>query len=227
MIVRVCERASRARLVSRVIVATDDAQIVDAVCAEGFDCRLTSASHETGTDRLAEVAATLDAELIVNVQGDEPLISPKTIDLAVEALGCDPTSVASTTCEPIESVEDFLDPNIVKVVLKAEGRALYFSRAPIPFPRDAGTAAGIGTAVQSACRKHTGLYVYRRSFLLQYARMPQTPLEKLEKLEQLRILEHGFDIRVVEAPERSIGVDTPADLERVRDIWNSIYRTDS
>jgi len=209
MVVRVCERAAAAKTVSRVLVATDDRRIHDAVRAEGHEAVMTGDHHETGTDRLAEVAAGLVADLVVNVQGDEPMIPPSTIDAAVEALAADPRAVASTTCEPIESAEALLDPNVVKVVVREDGRALYFSRAPIPFARD-------GAPDLARCRKHTGLYVYRREFLLEYARMPQTPLERLERLEQLRILERGYDVRVVEVSERSIGVDTQADLDRVR-----------
>lgn len=209
MVVHVCERAAEAATISRVIVATDDERVLDAVRAAGHECMMTSADHATGTDRLAEVAAGLDAEFVVNVQGDEPMLPPSTIDAAVEALAVDAGSVVSTTSEPLDDVEALDDPNIVKVVTRHDGRALYFSRAPIPFARDGRTDLG-------HCRKHTGLYVYRRAFLLEYARMEQTPLEKLERLEQLRILERGYDIRVVEVAERSIGVDTPADLDRVR-----------
>jgi 3-deoxy-manno-octulosonate cytidylyltransferase (CMP-KDO synthetase) len=212
MVVRVCERAAAARTVSRVLVATDDRRIYEAVRAEGFECAMTSDRHETGTDRLAEVAAALDADFVVNVQGDEPVLAASTIDAAVEALAADPGSVVSTTCEPIENIAALADPNVVKVVLRADGRALYFSRAGIPFARD-------GEPDLSLCRKHTGLYVYRRAFLLEFARMSQTPLERLERLEQLRILERGYDIRVVEVAERSIGVDTQADLDRVRSLY--------
>jgi 3-deoxy-manno-octulosonate cytidylyltransferase (CMP-KDO synthetase) len=212
MVVRVCERAAAARTISRVLVATDDSRIYDAVRAAGHECRMTSDRHETGTDRLAEVAASLDADFLVNVQGDEPLLAPATIDAAVEALAADPGSVVATTCEPLDGLDALRDPNVVKVVTRADGRALYFSRAPIPHFRD-------GAPDLSLCRKHTGLYVYRRDFLLEYARMPQTPLELAERLEQLRILERGFDIRVVEVSDRSIGVDTPADLDRVRAMF--------
>ena len=212
MVVRVCERAAAARTVARVIVATDDRRIFDAVTAAGHECQMTSERHETGTDRLAEVAASLDADYVVNVQGDEPMLAPATIDAAVEALAADPGSVVATTSEPLEDLAALDDPNVVKVVTRADGRALYFSRAAIPHGRD-------GRPDAALCRKHTGLYVYRRDFLLEYARMPQTPLELAERLEQLRILESGFDIRVVEVPDRSIGVDTQADLDRVRAMF--------
>jgi 3-deoxy-manno-octulosonate cytidylyltransferase (CMP-KDO synthetase) len=215
MVVHVCERAAAARTVSRVIVATDDARVFDAVSAAGHECVMTRADHETGTDRLAEVAAGLDSAFVVNVQGDEPMLSPATIDAAVEALVGDNRAVVSTTCEPIESVEALVDPNVVKVVARADGRALYFSRAPIPATRD-------GELDLSLCRKHTGLYVYRREFLLAYARMPRMPYERAEQLEQLRILERGFDVRVVEVADRSVGVDTPADLDRVRALMMNL-----
>lgn len=224
MIVRVCERAAACAAVSRVIVATDDRRILDAVTAAGFEAVMTREDHASGTDRVAEVAERLDAELVVNVQGDEPLLPHSTIDAAIRALRDDPAAAMSTTCEPIASAEEFLDPNVVKVVVDASGRALYFSRAPIPFPRDAAAGAGpaglAGSALDlAASRKHTGLYVYRRDFLLEFARTPPSALELRERLEQLRALEHGHRIRVVDVPERSIGVDTPADLERVRSLW--------
>lgn len=221
MVVRVCERAAAARTVSRVIVATDDGRVGAAVEAEGFEWRMTSARHETGTDRLAEVAVDLEADLVVNVQGDEPMVAPSTIDAAVEALASDDRAAASTTCEPIDDPLSLVDPNVVKVVCRADGRALYFSRAGIPFPRDVGLEGIVmPPETLASCRKHTGLYVYRRDFLLEFARMPQTPLELAERLEQLRILENGYDILVVEVAERSIGVDTPEQLERVRRLWH-------
>jgi 3-deoxy-manno-octulosonate cytidylyltransferase (CMP-KDO synthetase) len=192
-----------------VIVATDDVRIAEAVGAAGFEAVMTSDRHETGTDRLAEVAAGLDCDLVVNVQGDEPMLPASTIDAAVEALAADERSVASTTCEPLDDAASLADPNVVKVVVRADGRALYFSRAPIPFARE-------GAPDLSLCRKHTGLYVYRRSFLLDFARLAPARLERSERLEQLRILENGYDIRVVEVAESSIGVDTEADLDRVR-----------
>ncbi len=215
MIVRVCERAAAATTISRVIVATDDDRIVAAVTHAGFEAVMTSGNHETGTDRLAEVAQSLDADLIVNVQGDEPLLAPATIDAAVRALAAHPDVVVSTTCEPLDSAEDFANPNIVKVVARADGRALYFSRAAIPYARD-------GAAHASPPRKHTGLYVYRREFLLRIASMPQSALEVTERLEQLRILEAGWDILVVETADRSIGVDTEADLDRARALWRPV-----
>lgn len=226
MICLVVERARAARQVSRVIVATDDARVLEVVRAAGFEAVMTRGDHASGTDRLAEVALALeDAELIVNVQGDEPLISPDTIDRAIDALVADQESAIATTWEPIGSVEDVLNPDIVKVVLDESDRALYFSRAPVPYPRDAvrkhqtiEVALKRDHSLLSTFRKHTGLYVYRRSFLLEFTSWPQSALERAESLEQLRAIEHGVKVRAIEASSRSIGVDTPEDLDRVRVI---------
>ena len=225
MILHVVERALAASCVRRAVVATDDRRILDAVRGAGFEAVLTSADHRSGSDRLAEAVAGVEAEIIVNVQGDEPLLSPRTIELAVEGLLEDEGAAVSTTCEPMESAADVLSPDVVKVVLDERGRALYFSRSPVPFPRDAVLRHG---SIQSALandptllatfRKHTGLYVYRRAFLLEYARWPQSAIERAESLEQLRILARGATIRVVEAASQSIGVDTAEDLERVREL---------
>lgn len=223
MIVRVARRAGMARLVDRVIVATDDQRIAEVVNAAGYEARMTSATHETGTDRLAEVAGELEAEIIVNVQGDEPLLDPSAIDSAIEPLLEDTTLLMSTTCEPLESAELILDPSVVKVVTDEDGFALYFSRSPIPLPRDEVRRCGSLEAalehnpdLTSLFAKHTGLYAYRREFLLRYATLPRTRLERIESLEQLRALEHGFRIRVVSVGHHSIGVDTPEDLETLR-----------
>jgi 3-deoxy-manno-octulosonate cytidylyltransferase (CMP-KDO synthetase) len=223
MILRVVERARQAATISRVIVATDDQRVFQAVANADEEAVMTSPNHATGTDRLAEVAAKLDAEIIVNVQGDEPLIEPSTIEAAVAPLIADPSIVMSTTCEPIESAEDALKPNVVKVVVDRAGFALYFSRNPIPFPRAAVLEHGsIGAALRArpellkTFNKHTGLYAYRRDFLLTYAKLPPTPLEQSEALEQLRALEHGYRIKVVPVAHRSIGVDTPEDLDLAR-----------
>lgn len=225
MILHVVRRAQAAASISRVIVATDDERVRQAVTAAGAEAMMTSPEHRTGTDRLAEVAAQLDAAIIVNVQGDEPLIEPATIDAAVAPLLADSLLVMSTTCEPIETVEDALNQNLVKVVVDAAGFALYFSRQPIPFPRAAAQTHGsLAAALQAQPEllhryaKHTGLYCYRRDFLLKFAALEPTPLEQSELLEQLRALEHGYRIRVVPVAHRSIGVDTPEDLERVRQI---------
>jgi 3-deoxy-manno-octulosonate cytidylyltransferase (CMP-KDO synthetase) len=223
MILRVVERAKQAASINRVIVATDDRRVVQTVVAAGEEAVMTSPDHPTGTDRLAEVAVKLDAEIIVNVQGDEPLIEPATIDAAVAPLLADQSLMMSTTCEPIESAADLLKSNVVKVVVDAAGFALYFSRHPIPFPRSAALEHGSVEAALKArpellrlYRKHTGLYAYRRDFLLTYAKLPSTALEQTETLEQLRALESGYKIKVVAVAHRSIGVDTPEDLELVR-----------
>jgi len=228
MIVRVCERARAARNVSRVLVATDDERIRDAVRAAGYEAMLTSTEHASGSDRLAEAAAALDEsfDTIVNVQGDEPQISPRTIERAVAALLDDPEAACATTCENVSDAADVLSPDVVKVVLDERGHALYFSRSVIPYPRAAvhkygslAAALEVEPELLANFRKHTGLYVYRRAFLLEYARWPQSALERAESLEQLRMLEHGAKIRVVETNETSIGVDTAEDLERVRAMF--------
>jgi 3-deoxy-manno-octulosonate cytidylyltransferase (CMP-KDO synthetase) len=223
MVLHVVERALAARGVSRAVVATDDARILDAVCAAGHEAVMTRSDHRTGSDRLAEAAARLDADLIVNLQGDEPFVSPLTIERAVEALLADADASVSTASEEIERAEDVLSPDVVKVVTDARGDALYFSRSPIPYPRDAvirhgslRAALAAEPALVAAFRKHTGLYVYRRAFLLEYASWEPGLLEQRESLEQLRVLARGHRIKVVEAASPSIGIDTPADLARVR-----------
>ncbi|HEU0185241.1 MAG TPA: 3-deoxy-manno-octulosonate cytidylyltransferase [Blastocatellia bacterium] len=223
MILRVVERAMRAASINRVIVATDDDRVFQVVAGAGVEAVMTSPDHATGTDRLAEVAANLDAEIIVNIQGDEPMIEPSTIESAITPLLADNSIVMSTTCEPVESVEDALKSSVVKVVIDRDGFALCFSRNPIPFPRAAVLEHGsIEAALRArpemlkAFNKHTGLYAYRRDFLLTYAKLPPTPLEQSEMLEQLRALEHGYRIKVVSVSHRSIGVDTPEDVKLVR-----------
>ena len=225
LIAHTIERARSASTVSRVIVATDDQRIVEAVNGIGAEAVMTSADHRSGTDRLAEVAVALPEDsIIVNVQGDEPMIAPETIDAAVQALIDDVDADMATTCEPIESLDDLLNGNIVKVVTGDSGYALYFSRSPVPFPRDASLkydgdpkrAIREEPELLLLFRKHTGLYVYRRDYLLRLSKLPPTHLEQVEMLEQLRALDDGADIRVVEAPGRSIGVDTQDDYEKVR-----------
>ena len=223
MIMHVVERASRARLVSEVIVATDDERILEAVRKHGGEARMTSPAHTSGTDRVAEVAATLDAEFIVNVQGDEPLIDPSTIDAAIQPLLDDDTGLVmvSSTSEPIAEVEDVFNPSVVKVVCEPDGYALYFSRSPIPYVRQTDgltleESLRANPDLLANYRKHSGLYVYTAEFLQQFANMQPSPLERLEALEQLRALENGFDIRIVEVEHRSIGVDTQQDYERVK-----------
>jgi 3-deoxy-manno-octulosonate cytidylyltransferase (CMP-KDO synthetase) len=217
----VVSRASRARLVSRVIVATDDERIASEVRRFGGEAVLTSPLARSGTDRVAEVASSLDSELIVNVQGDEPTIEPSVIDAAIGPLVEDESIQMCTTSEPITSVEDVFNPNVVKVVTDGEGSALYFSRAPIPHVRLA-PALTLEESLQrdpgllSYYRKHSGLYAYRSGFLQRFSRMDQTPLELVEALEQLRAIENGFRVRVVKVEHRSIGVDTEQDYVRVK-----------
>jgi 3-deoxy-manno-octulosonate cytidylyltransferase (CMP-KDO synthetase) len=209
MIEHVYARALSARNVDAVIVATDDPRIADAVTKFGGAVRMTRPDHLTGTDRLAEVAADLDCDLVVNVQGDEPLIEPDSIDAAIEPFRDDSSLLMSTVCTRIHAGDAVADPNVVKVVTDVRGFALYFSRSPIPYPRGTGGA-------ESGRYKHLGLYVYRRQFLRTIAALEPTALERSESLEQLRVLENGFAIKVVETRHDSIGVDTPEDLERVR-----------
>jgi len=224
MICWVVERALAARNIARAIVATDDERIANAVEAAGYEAVMTSARHRSGTDRIAEAAASLgDAEIIVNVQGDEPLISPDTIERAVKALSEDAHAGIVTTWEPIASTAEVLSPDVVKVVVDERERAIYFSRSPVPYPRDAARQHGsLEAAIENepgllaAFRKHTGLYVYRRDVLLAFATWPQSALERLESLEQLRALEHGVKITAIKASTASIGVDTVTDLQRVR-----------
>jgi len=207
MIEHVYRRAAAVRGVSGVVVATDDQRIADAVKAFGGVARLTRADHRSGTDRIAEVAASLDCELVVNVQGDEPLIQSAMIEQVIEPFR-DAAVVMTTLRRAIAESHEATDPNVVKVAVDRNGDALYFSRAPIPFVRDGG--------VRTALFKHIGLYGYRRDFLIDFAALPPTPLELAESLEQLRALEHGYRIRTPETAFDSIGVDTPEDLERVR-----------
>ncbi|MDT4953178.1 MAG: 3-deoxy-manno-octulosonate cytidylyltransferase synthetase [Acidobacteriota bacterium] len=229
MILHVLERALAARNVTRAIVATDDERILQAVRSAGYEAQMTRGDHISGSDRLAEVAAMLDgADVIVNLQGDEPLISPLTIERAVDELLRDDSAQIVTTSEAITNVADVVSADVVKVVTGAGGRALYFSRSPIPFPRDAvqryGTlhaALEIDPGLLAHFRKHTGLYVYHRAFLLEYTGWPQSELERAESLEQLRALERGVTIKVIEGESASIGVDTEQDLERVRKIISS------
>ena len=218
MIQHVLERSARAKLVSHTIVATDDPRIADAVRRAGGEAIMTSNSHETGTDRLAEIAMNLDADIIVNVQGDEPLICPDMIDQAIQPFLEESDLQMGTLKTRIKSLHDFLSPNVVKVVTDNLGNALYFSRSPLPFFRDKWKDLKDESFCcgKLLCYKHIGLYVYRRDFLLKFASMTPTFLEKAEKLEQLRALENGIRIRVVETEFESIGVDTPDDLVKAK-----------
>ena len=212
MVEHVYERAQAASSVTGVIVATDDTRIYDAVSAFGGEVRMTHGDHRSGTERLAEVAPDLQCDFVVNVQADEPLVDPNTIDLALAAVTTAPEVMMSTVRCPITDAAERADPNAVKVVVDKNGFALYFSRAAIPQP------AALGMPQGACTYKHIGLYVYRREFLVQLAALEPTPLECAEQLEQLRALEHGFRIQTVEIARGPVGVDTPEDLDRVRRI---------
>jgi len=211
MIRWVYENAARSRLLETLIVATDDERIVSAVEGFGGRAALTSKEHNTGTDRVAEVVRGLECEIVVNIQGDEPFVHPGMIDEIVEPLLLDADLPMCTSMHPILDPRDFANPNVVKAVVNLAGEALYFSRSLIPYPRK---------SEGHRVFEHIGLYAYRRDFLLKYAALPQTPLEKLESLEQLRVLEHGYRLRVVETrqPYVALSVDTPEDLERARKL---------
>jgi 3-deoxy-manno-octulosonate cytidylyltransferase (CMP-KDO synthetase) len=208
MVVHVCERAAKSGA-SSVHVATDDERIARAVRAHGHGAVMTRADHASGTDRLAEAARKLelrDREIVVNVQGDEPLISPKLVTRVARMLDLRKSASVSTACHPIHDEAAAASPNVVKVALDAEGYALYFSRSRIPYPRESG----------AACYRHAGIYGYRVAFLRKYARLKPAPLEKAEALEQLRVLWHGYRIAVaVSETDIPPGVDTPQDLEAV------------
>lgn len=215
MIQRVYERTAQASCIDKVVVATDDHRIAEEVSGFGGEVQMTRVDHETGTDRLAEVTARLDTELVVNVQGDEPLIDPRMIEAAVAPLAADAQIPMGTLKTPLLTWDEYRDPNVVKVVTDGRGFALYFSRASIPYPRDLSLRDEDAAPAAFGLFRHVGLYVYRKDFLLEFAALPASPLEKLEKLEQLRALENGYAIRVVETDLVSLGVDTPEDLARV------------
>jgi 3-deoxy-manno-octulosonate cytidylyltransferase (CMP-KDO synthetase) len=213
MIEHVYRRTAAARSITAVIVATDDERIHRTVLAFGGDARMTSPDHQSGTDRIAEVARDLRCDLIVNVQGDEPLIEPAMIDEAVAPFAADPGLMMSTLRRRIEQDADIQNPNVTKVVVDRDDFALYFSRAPIPFVRR--------DCPPAPAWRHVGLYVYRRESLLRLAALPPTAMERAEALEQLRALEYGIRIKAVETAYDSIGVDTPEDLERARFILSA------
>jgi 3-deoxy-manno-octulosonate cytidylyltransferase (CMP-KDO synthetase) len=213
MLQHVYERASQARYLTSTIIATDDERVFAAARKFGAAVRMTRTDHLSGTDRVAEVASAEDAALVVNIQGDEPLIDPDAIDAAILPAEHNPEVVMATLMKEIENTSEIADPNVVKVVTDRSGDAIYFSRCPIPFVRDGERARHF---------KHIGLYVYRRGFLLEYSSLPVGPLERAERLEQLRALENGYKIRVVETAYESVGVDTPEDLERVEALWGSL-----
>jgi len=212
MIQHVVERVRRAGLVSQVVVATDEPSIKQAVEAFGGEAILTRHDHRTGTDRVAEVATHMAADIYINVQGDEPLIDPGTVDAVASAMLEDEAVQVATPCAAILQPGDIMDPNIVKVVRDFDGNALYFSRAPIPWVRDR------DESVVAHHWKHIGLYGHRRDALLEFPTLPPGELERLEQLEQLRWLENGFRIRVVETEYDAVSVDVPADIARVEKL---------
>ena len=219
MICRVYERASQAKRVERVLVATDDERIKDAVESNGGCAMMTAKDHPTGTDRLAEVAGAFpEMDLVINVQGDEPLIDPGLIDELAAAFDGDEALQMATVMTEMKDEEEQRNPNNVKVVTDLQGYALYFSRSLMPYPRKAGV---------SPVFKHIGIYAYRRDFLLRYAKMEPTPLEKSESLEQLRALENGCRIKVIRTDKRFVGVDTEEDLEMINEIYRKMKEEES
>lgn len=221
MIQRVYEGVCQSKLIDEVIVATDDQRIFDTVQAFGGRAVITSSGHPTGTDRVAEVAQKLRSEIIVNVQGDEPLIKGTIIDKAIRPLIRDETLQMTSLMTRIKEIRDWLNPHQGKVVVDGKGFALYFSRSPIPFPRDFTVEQILSNPdareklLSKKIYKTIGLYVYRRSFLLKLSKMKPTPLERMEKLEQLRVLERGYKIKVIPVDYEPIGVDIPEDVEKV------------
>ncbi len=213
MLRHVYERASQARYLQHLVIATDDERVREEARSFGAPVRMTRSGHQSGTDRAAEVASSDPAEIIVNIQGDEPLIDPAVIDIAALALLDEPGIPMGTLKKRIEDPSEYSNPNVVKVVTDRRGNAIYFSRAPIPYVRDEAERA------RAVHFKHIGLYVYRRDFLLGYSDLTVGPLERAERLEQLRALENGFPIRVAETEYDSLGVDTPEDLERVAALF--------
>jgi 3-deoxy-manno-octulosonate cytidylyltransferase (CMP-KDO synthetase) len=216
MLQHVWERASQARYLTSTIIATDDERVYETARSFGATVRMTRTDHATGSDRVAEIASAYDAELIVNIQGDEPLIDPAAIDAAILPMVHEPDIPMGTLKRLIEDPRELANPNVVKVVTAFNGDAIYFSRCPIPHERDGNGAA--------RHYKHIGLYVYRKDFLLSYSSLPVGPLEEAERLEQLRALENGYRIRVVETEYESLGVDTPADLERLIALYEASMR---
>ena len=206
LVQHVVDQARKCKRVREIIVATDDQRIVDVLRPFETRCVMTSPLHPSGTDRIAEVAQQLSDSIIVNVQGDEPEIEPETIDRLIDELAAS-TDPMATVATPFPAGADPKNPNLVKVAIGASGRAVYFSRSPIPYHRDSTSAAS------ETYHLHLGIYAYRREFLLKLAGLKPTPLELTEKLEQLRVLEHGFGIRVIVAPRATHGIDTPEQYE--------------
>ena len=220
MLRHVYERASQARYLTKIVIATDDERIHAEARTFGAPVRMTRSDHLSGTDRVAEVASAENAEWVVNIQGDEPLIDPSAIDAAVLSVLDEPAVPMGTLKKRITDEADLHNPNVVKVVTGHDQQAIYFSRSPIPYVREAS-----GVLESIPCYKHVGLYVYQRDFLLSYSDLPVGPLERAERLEQLRALENGYPIRVVETEYESLGVDTPEDLEKVTGLFEAVNST--
>lgn len=216
MIVRVWRQASQAASLQRVVVATDDERIAAPVREAGGEAMLTSPDHQSGTDRIAEVAANIHADVYINVQGDLPFIEPADLDALAAAMRADLSIEMATLAAPIVDFHEWNNPNVVKVVSGADGNALYFTRSPIPFAREGG--------MPKEALRHIGVYAYRRDFLMRFAALPQGVLEQIEKLEQLRVLEHGYTIRVVASVAPSLEVDTADDLARAREAASGSAR---
>lgn len=218
MVIWVAEQAKKSGA-KNVVVATDDQRIYSAVVQFGYDVVMTQPDHQSGTDRIAEVASLLawqEDELVINVQGDEPLIEPEIIHQVAEKLAMDEVAVMSTACYPIGNWEDFINPNIVKVVFDEDGHAMYFSRAPIPYPRDIYSKENLNETFEVNAYRHVGIYGYRTNFLKKYTQLKPSNLEITEKLEQLRVLQEGFKIAVTLSQiEPAVGVDTQEDYDRV------------
>jgi 3-deoxy-manno-octulosonate cytidylyltransferase (CMP-KDO synthetase) len=230
MVQHVYESVSKARGLDRVLIATDDQRILQAVKRFGGEAVLTSENHATGTDRLAEVARKMKAEWVVNVQGDLPFVRPDTISRTLKPLTRDRSIVMGTAKTPIYQEEEWFNPNVVKVVTDAKGFALYFSRCPIPYVQRNGKISGVFHRTARSRQesilgyRHIGIYVYRRDFLLKFARLRPTALERAERLEQLRALDYGYRIRVVKVDEPSAEVDTPEDLQKAESYLKTMGR---
>jgi 3-deoxy-D-manno-octulosonate cytidylyltransferase len=216
MVVRVWRQASKAKSIARVIVATDDERIAAPVRAAGGEAMMTSPAHESGTDRIAEVASKVSAGVYLSVQGDQPFIAPADLDALADAMRSDTSIQMATLATPLDDQLEWTDPNKVKVVCDANGNALYFSRSPIPNARDGG--------MPKVALRHIGVYAYRRDFLLKFAALPMGVLERIEKLEQLRALEHGYVIKVIKSVAPSMEVDTADDLARAREAASDSTR---
>jgi 3-deoxy-manno-octulosonate cytidylyltransferase (CMP-KDO synthetase) len=219
MLEHVYSRVKMSRYVNPVVIATDDERIYQAARSFGAEVKMTREDHISGTDRVAEIASQYEAGIVVNIQGDEPLIDPEAIDAALLPLVHEPSISMATLRKRIEDPSEVANPNVVKVVCDRFQNAIYFSRSAIPFDRGGDHSADGGEP--AVYYKHIGLYVYRRNFLLRYSGLPIGPLEEAERLEQLRALENGFKIRVVDTEYESLGVDTPEDLERVTHLFET------